>query len=86
MVAALASNWAKERYLGSAAPRSLWAYLGLWSRSSQLRRQFAFDGRPVSSPKDVVGLAVAAIIGGLVSGLVGGALLAGWFERHEHDG
>ena len=47
---------------------------------------FAFDGRPVSSTTDLVGLAVAAIIGGLVSGLVGGALLAWGFKRHEHDG
>ena len=47
---------------------------------------FAFDGRPVSWPKYLVGLAVAAIIGGLVSGLVGGAVLAWWFKPHEHDG
>lgn len=34
---------------------------------------FVIDGRPVSSPKHLVGLAVGAITGGLVSGLAGGA-------------
>jgi len=45
---------------------------------------FALDDRPVT-PKHLVVLVVAAIIGGLVSGLVGGALLAWWFKRQEHD-
>ena len=46
---------------------------------------FAVNERPVT-PRHLVGLTVAAIIGGLVSGLVFGALLAWWFKRHKHDG
>ena len=39
MVATLASNQTKERFLGSTPPGSLWTYLGLWFCNSQLWHQ-----------------------------------------------
>ena len=82
MVATLAGNQAKERCLGSTAPRSLWTYLGLCDGHLYFVVNLVADGRPFTSPKHLVGLAVGAIVGGLVSGLAGGALMARRVKRH----
>jgi hypothetical protein len=82
MVATLAGNQAKERCLGSAAPCSLWTYLGCVMAIVYFGVNLVVDGRPSTSPKHLVGSAVGAIVGGLVSGLVGGALMARWVKRH----
>ena len=76
MMATLAGNQAKERCLGSTDPVLYGLIWGCVMAIFYFGVNFVVDGRPFTSPKHLVGLAVGAIVGGPVSGLAGGALMA----------